>query len=89
MYDARAKICQDALSTLREHFGDRCMSPVRATAKIKEAPAHQKTIFEWAADSNAARDYEDVVDHVLRGFAGKPKTEGENLDERMDEAVAS
>ena len=67
MYDARAKICQDALSTLREHFGARCLRPIRATAKLKEAPAHQKTIFEWAADSNAARAYDEVVDQLWKG----------------------
>lgn len=72
MYDARAKICQDALSTLREHFGERCLRPIRATAKLKEAPAHQKTIFEWAADSNAAHDYDDIVDRVWgEGAPGK------------------
>jgi chromosome partitioning protein len=67
MYDARAKICQDALSTLREHFGELCLPPVRATSKIKEAPAQQKTIFEWAGDTNAARDYEVVVDALING----------------------
>ncbi len=67
MYDARAKICQDALSTLREHFGPLCLPPVRATAKLKEAPAQQKTIYEWAGDSNAARDYDVVVDALING----------------------
>lgn len=67
MYDARAKICQDSLATLREHFGPRCLTPIRATAKIKEAPAYAKTIFEWAEDSNAARDYDAVVDQLWRG----------------------
>ncbi|MBI2388866.1 MAG: ParA family protein [Deltaproteobacteria bacterium] len=67
MYDARAKICQDSLSTLREHFGALCLPPIRATAKIKEAPANAKTIFEWAGDSNGARDYEVVVDALIRG----------------------
>jgi chromosome partitioning protein len=67
MYDARAKICQDALATLREHFGPRCLTPVRTTAKIKEAPAHQRTIFEWAEGGNAARDYDAVVDALIAG----------------------
>ncbi len=68
MYDARAKICQDSLSTLRDHFGARCLTPIRATAKIKEAPAYAKTIFEWAEDSNAARDYDAVVEQLWRGI---------------------
>jgi chromosome partitioning protein len=80
MYDARAKICQDALSTLREHFGPRCLTPIRATAKVKEAPANQKTLFEWAGDSNAARDYEEVVEALLRGV---PAAEQPRRDERV------
>jgi chromosome partitioning protein len=75
MYDARAKICQDALSTLREHFGQLCLPPVRATAKIKEAPAQQKTIFEWAGDSNAARDYEVVVDALINGIGSETSSD--------------
>ena len=71
MYDARAKICQDSLATLREHFGPLCLPPVRATAKIKEAPANAKTIFEWAGDSNAARDYEVVVDALIQGVGAE------------------
>jgi chromosome partitioning protein len=88
MYDARAKICQDALSTLREHFGDRCLRPIRATAKLKEAPAHQKTIFEWADGSNAARDYEDVVEQLWSG-TGSVKVDDEKTRlSHGEEAVA-
>jgi chromosome partitioning protein len=83
MYDARAKICQDALSTLREHFGPLCLPPVRATAKLKEAPAQQKTIFEWAGDSNAARDYEVVVDALIRGVAPHQNNEQLQGDVRV------
>lgn len=66
-YDARARICRDAWGTLKEHFGDRCFQPVRATTKIKEAPAQGKTIFEWAPESNAAEDYQRVVDRLITG----------------------
>jgi chromosome partitioning protein len=66
-YDARARICRDAVETLRDHFGDRCLEPIRATIKIKEAPAQGKTIFEYAADSNAAEDYQRVVDRIIDG----------------------
>jgi chromosome partitioning protein len=85
MYDARAKICQDALSTLREHFGERCLPPVRATAKIKEAPANHKTIYEWAEGSNAAKDYDVVVDALLRDTRA---TENNRTDGATSVAVA-
>ncbi len=96
MYDARAKICQDALATLKEHFGERCLPPIRATAKLKEAPAHQKTIFEWAEGSNAARDYDDVVDVIWNGVSSersqkkKSESEGASFEGigKIEEAVA-
>ncbi len=66
-YDARARFCRDAVETLRDHFGDRCLEPIRATIKIKEAPAQGKTIFEYATDSNAAEDYQRVVDRIIDG----------------------
>ncbi len=66
-YDARARICRDAVDTLKEHFGDRCLSPVRAATKVKEAPAQGKTLFEYAPESNAAEDYMAVVDRIIAG----------------------
>ncbi len=66
-YDARARICRDAVDTLKEHFGERCFAPVRVTIKIKEAPAQSRTIFEYAPESNASRDYQRVVDRLIDG----------------------
>jgi chromosome partitioning protein len=66
-YDARARICRDAVETLEQHFGDRCLAPIRAGTRIKEAPAQGKTIFEHAPDSNAAEDYAKVVDALVAG----------------------
>jgi chromosome partitioning protein len=60
-FDARAKICHEAVETLKEHFGDRCLSPVRAAIKVKEAFAQGQTIFEYAAGMSAAEDYMNVV----------------------------
>jgi chromosome partitioning protein len=69
-YDARARICRDAVDALKEHFGDRVMPPIRQATRIKEAPAQGKTIFEYAPDSNAAEDYVRVVDILVDGAAG-------------------
>jgi chromosome partitioning protein len=67
LYDARARISREAVSTLRAHFGERCLAPIRAAIKVKEAPAQGQTIFEYAAGSNAADDYNAVVDRILEG----------------------
>ena len=83
-YDARARICRDAWGTMKEHFGDRCFQPVRATTKIKEAPAQGKTIFEYAPDSHAAADYQRVVDRLITGQVAEldDSTEIEGEDTR-------
>ncbi|MEO7113670.1 MAG: ParA family protein, partial [Polyangiaceae bacterium] len=77
-YDARARICRDAVETLREHFGDRCLEPIRQTTKVKEAPAQGKTIFEYAPESNASDDYQKVVDRIVDG----PQAKAEQATER-------
>ncbi len=69
-YDARARICRDAVEALREHFGDRVLPPIRQATRLKEAPAQGKTIFEFAPESNAAQDYDQVV-HLLVAGANK------------------
>ena len=58
------------------------------TAKIKEAPAHQKTIFEWAEGSNAARDYEDVVEQLWSGTGSVKIDDDKTRLSHADEAVA-
>jgi chromosome partitioning protein len=64
-YDSRAKICNEAIATLKDHFGDKCLPPIRAAIKVKEAPSVGQTIFEYAAGSNAAEDYGVIVDRIL------------------------
>ena len=66
-YDARARICRDAVDTMKQHFGDKCLSPIRAATKLKEAPAQGKTVFEYAPESNAAEDYQRIVDFLVDG----------------------
>jgi chromosome partitioning protein len=66
-YDSRARICRDAVDALKGHFGDRMLSPIRSATRLKEAPAQGKTIFEIAPESNAAEDYQRVVDFLVDG----------------------
>ncbi len=80
-YDARARICRDAWSTMKEHFGERCFQPIRSTTKIKEAPAQGRTIFEYAPDSHAAADYQAVVDRIVTGRFEETAPEAEADDD--------
>lgn len=66
LYDARARICREALETLRNTFGDACLDPIHFAIRAKEAPAQGKTLFEYAPSSPAAADYARVVAR-LRG----------------------
>ncbi|RYE87116.1 MAG: ParA family protein [Myxococcales bacterium] len=65
MYDSRAKICNEAVDTLRQHFGARCLQPIRQATRIKEAPAKGQTLFEFAPGSSAVDDYNHVVKCIL------------------------
>ena len=71
-YDARARICRDAVEILTQHFGDRCFSPIRAGTRLKEAPAQGKTIFEHAPESHASEDYRAVVERLITGRVVAP-----------------
>lgn len=73
-FDARARICRDALDALKDHFGDRVLPPIRSATRLKEAPAQGKTIFEMAPESNAAEDYGRIVDWLMTGAASAPAT---------------
>jgi chromosome partitioning protein len=75
MFDARARICHEALGTLREHFEGRCFDPVHVAIKVKEAPSQGKTLLEYAPLSHATTDYMKVVDRLLRE-ASAPAREG-------------
>lgn len=70
-FDARARICREAIGTMREHFGDRCLPPIRQATRVKEAPSQGQTIFEYAAGSAPAEDYLTVVDRVLAAHEGR------------------
>lgn len=71
-YDSRARVCTEALATLKQHFGDRCLEPIRVASRVKEAPSLGRTLLEHAGDTTAARDYLRVVARLL--------SEAENAD---------
>lgn len=63
-YDKRNRISRDAVASMREHFGERCLPPIRINTKLREAPSAKQTIFEYAPDSNGATDYMLLVEHL-------------------------
>ena len=66
-FDVRNRLSAEAVSYLRKTFGARTLPPVRVNTKLAEAPSAKKTIFEYAPDSNGARDYIRVVEWIRTG----------------------
>lgn len=64
-FDVRNKISRQAVEALESYFKERMLPPIRVNARLKEAPSHDKTIFEYAPDSRGAKDYQSVVDRIL------------------------
>ncbi len=89
-FDSRAKICNEAIATLKDHFGDRCLPPIRAAIKVKEAPSVGQTIFEYAAGSHAAEDYGVIVERILGEVktGSLPESVNETTERGADLATA-
>jgi chromosome partitioning protein len=71
-FDSRTKLACEVLETLRGHFKERCLPPIRSNTKLAEAPSRRKTIFEHAPESNGAEDYLRIVDWLLLDGKRKP-----------------
>ena len=65
-YDMRNRISDEAVRTLKGHFHDKVLPPIRVNTRLKEAPRHQMSIFEYAPDSRGARDYRRLVKWLLK-----------------------
>jgi chromosome partitioning protein len=64
-FDARTRLAREVLSTLRGHFKLKCLNPIRLNTRLAEAPSHRKTIYEYAPQSNGAKDYTRVVEWLI------------------------
>ncbi len=66
LFDGRARICNEALDTLKKNFKDVCLEPIHFAIKVKEAPSMGKTLFEYAPNSSAAGDYWRVIERLMQ-----------------------
>ena len=58
LYDVRTRISRQILGQIRKHFGDKVFkTAIRTNIKLVEAQVHKKSIYEFAPNSNGARDY--------------------------------
>jgi len=65
-YDIRNRISREVLTTLKEHFGEQVLSPIRVNTKLREAPSHKQSIFEYDPHSYGAQDYQRLAHEVLQ-----------------------
>ena len=73
-FDQRKRVCVESLQHMRKSFGARCLPPIRINTRLAEAPSRKQTIFEYAPDSNGAKDYLRVVDWFCKN-TGKASDE--------------
>jgi chromosome partitioning protein len=65
-YDMRNNISDEAVKTLRGHFHDKVLPPIRVNTRLKEAPSEKQNIFEYAPESRGATDYRRLVDWLVK-----------------------
>ncbi len=73
LYDMRTRISRQILGQMRKYFGDKVFkTAIHTNIKLVEAQVHKKSIFEFAPNSNGARDYlalsEEVISRICPEF---------------------
>jgi len=64
-FDIRNRISHLILQDLQKSFQAKCLPPIRINTRLKEAPIHRMSIFEYAPDSHGAEDYNLLVERVM------------------------
>jgi chromosome partitioning protein len=73
LYDSRLKLAREVLAEIRAYVPGKVVeSPVRSNVKLAEAPSFGQTIFEYAPESNGARDYLAVAREIARAESRDP-----------------
>ncbi|MFH1846794.1 MAG: ParA family protein [Candidatus Omnitrophota bacterium] len=66
LYDGRTKMNKDIYLQLKEYFPDKVFkAAIRVNITLAEASAHKKSIFDYAPDSNGAKDYAALTEEIL------------------------
>ncbi len=64
-FDIRNRISHLILQDLQKNFQEKCLSPIRINTRLREAPIHRMSVFEYAPDSHGAEDYNLLVEKIL------------------------
>ena len=70
MNEARTKLSKEVremIPAVCDKLGTRCFATsIRRTQAVKEAQKRRQSLFTWAPDSTAAKDYEAFIDEYMR-----------------------
>jgi chromosome partitioning protein len=66
-FDGRNNLSKEVMHSLSQHFGERMFKTViPETVKLREAPSHQQSIFEYDPYGIGAKAYRELVEEVYR-----------------------
>ncbi|MBL7069462.1 MAG: ParA family protein [Candidatus Omnitrophica bacterium] len=66
LYDSRTRMNRDILAQIKEYFNKKVFkSAIRMNIKLAEAQISKISIFDYAPDSNGARDHAFLADEVI------------------------
>lgn len=66
-FDGRNNLSKEVLQSLTAHFGDKMLkSVIPETVKLREAPSHKQSIFEYDPNGVGAKAYRELVEEVYQ-----------------------
>jgi chromosome partitioning protein len=66
-FDGRNNLSKEVFASLKSHFGDQMFkSVIPETVKLREAPSHLESIFEYDPGGQGAKAYRELVEEVYQ-----------------------
>jgi len=86
LYDPRTRMNKDILKQIQDYFkGKVFQNPIRMNIRLAEASAHRKSIFDFAPESNGAKDYDAFAEEVITFTKPEHAVPKEEKAEKEDE----
>jgi len=77
MHDKRLKTCTENLSKINNDYYELVSDPIHTCSKLKEAPKSGMSIYRYAPKSTASKDYQKLVNAIIRDEAEYSKAVAE------------
>ena len=63
------------MKVIETRYSSKVLPPIRSDAKLRQASAHGKTIFEYDSHSKGADDYRAVTEAIIAQATSAPVAE--------------